>query len=291
MSPRGKLAYEIRSLLKNFEARIANPSDLEMLGTSYQSILDWARGHDLEYLDWACRYPANPVVLEVFDLLEHDAMYPAWRRQALDEAYMLLYEDLAKQGDPMAIESLPEPHIPQETGYRTLPSPLVRASNDLRKGMPPLTVRHGHEHTTSQCYCASKRFDYEIRMGPAVFYDSARQKNVCGREIVSRGASERQCCLDPVTALVQAVLPKGCGGRDGADWSALLGFGPSQQVPSIPEDAPVWPEPPAGASDPFLQKPLEVLEPTPGVGASLSTLPRARRDELMQPSVGKHWWA
>lgn len=316
-SPRGQLIYEFRSMLKNFEARIANPNDIEMVGRAYRTVLDWAKEHDLEYLDWTCRYPQNPVVSEVFEELEADSMYPAWRRQALEEAYMLLYEDVAKQGDPAAVEALPEPHIPQETGYRTIASPLVKAHTlKLSRGRPVVAVNHKHEHTTGSCYCASKHTQYEIRMGPLVIYDTERQKGVHGREIVSNGTAERQCCLDPISAAVAAILPNGCGGRAGADWSSLLGYGPRQgQLPPepIPEHAPVWPAPPdneqmhaelqqqqvyaqheqqnhwyAQHEQQNLQQPKE---PTPHDGSSLHNLTRARRDELLQPSVGKEWWA
>lgn len=293
MSPRGKLVYEFRGLLKNFEARIANPNDLEMVGNAYRSILDWSKEHDLEFLDWACRYPKNPIVLEVFDSLEPDPMYPAWRRQALDEAYMLLFEDIAKQGDPIALDVLPEPHIPQETGYRTLPSPLVKATSNFQKGAKAnniygASVRSAQEFATGTCYCQSKRAEYEIRTGPPVYYDIDRQKSVCGREIVAHGSTERQCCLDPVTALVNSIVPQGCCGRPGSNWSSLLGYGGEQKsIQSIPEDAPVFPQPTHFAAAESAQP----QEPIPQQGSSLNTLSRAKRDELLQPSVGKEWWA
>jgi len=305
MSPRGKLVHEMRSLLKNFEARIANPSDLDMVGDAYRSVLKWAKTHDLEFLDWTCRYPSNPVVLEVFDQLEHEAMYPTWRRQALDEAYMLLYEDIAKQGDRNAVEALPEPHIPQETGYRTLPSPLVRASVDLGRGKTPRAVVMAHEHDTSSCYCGSKRCDYEIRIGPSVYYDGSGKRTVCGREIVSTGMQERQCVLDPVSALIAAVVPQGCCGRVGSNWSSILGYGPGQGAPStIPENAPVWPENDVYQQDPFRPDAWGDAHPSgrhpsgrsrkapdPKDGSSLIGLSRAKRDEMLQPSEGKDWWA
>jgi hypothetical protein len=301
LSPRGRLIKEFRDMLKHLEARLANPTDLNMVGKAYSNILHWAKEHDLELLDWTCRYPANPAVCEVFEALEADHRYAAWFRQALDEAYMLLYEDIAKQGDRKALQALPEPHIPQETGYRTLPSPLAPPSmqNRYNRNALPQPVKQTHEHATGSCYCQSKTCEYEIRTGPPVVYDSSRDKTVCGREIVATGMTERQCILDPVSALFSAIIPRGCCGRTGSSAWSLLGYdgyGPGQPLPrSIPEDAPMWPEPASEQEQVYapsdVAPKMAQTRQSPSHGASLSNLPRAYRDELLQPSAGKEWWA
>lgn len=267
----------VRSLCKNLEARIACPHDLNMAGKAYKDLLEWSNRHGVEDLDWASRFPVNATaeLQEVLDVLEFEPMYPAWRRQALDEAYMLLFEDIAKQGDRIALEQLPEPHIPESKGYRTLNDNLVTAST-TRGGA---SVQGFHEQGTGPCYCHTTKCDYEIRIGPTVFYDNARQKSVSGREIVAAGMSQRQCCLDPLTQVMQAVMPgfPSCCGRGEVSWSSLL-FGLPQKEQGRLPPPPAFPEPP------------DVNQPAKESARRRRAEGEAHPDDLLQPSAGTDWW-
>lgn len=298
LTPLEKKVKEFRSLLKNMEARIANPSDLNAVGNMYSKLLKWSEEHDLQGLDWTARHVANHEVQEILEMLEYEPMYPAWRRQALDEAYALLFDDIAKQGDRSAVEALPEPYIPQEVGYRILNEHLLQTFNS--KG----GVLQGEHDQSGRCYCASKKNEYQIRCGPPVYYDSNREKSVCGREIVATGMSERQCCLDPISAAVNAIMPAGCVGRAGGNLWSILGL--DQDSTSAIRDKPVWPQPPSDAytdsnqpqeygqqygqqvnqGDPNLSAPQDMSSRSKRNKSSS----RRHRDELLQPSMGETWW-
>lgn len=305
LTPTERKVKEFRSLLKNMEARIANPSDLNAVGNMYSRLLEWSREHDLKGLDWTARHVANREVQEILELLEYDPMYPAWRRQALDEAYALLFDDIAKQGDRLAVEALPEPYIPEETGYRILNEHLVQTF-----GTKGQALKGSHEQNT-HCYCATKKCEYQIKCGPPVYYDAAREKTVCGREIVATGMSQRQCCLDPVSAAINAVMPVGCCGRGGVSILGVLGLGGGQNPPALHEK-PVWPAPPEAQGDfyrgqepdmgpSFRNDDASMAHYQKGYdsrrsqrqsdhSASSKGTSRRHRDEYLQPSAGKVWW-
>lgn len=227
-------AAEARSIFKTLEGRVANPHDIGAVGRAYADVLRWAGAQKLKGLDWTCRYQDNPQLQKVLDLLEVDNAYPSWKRHALDEAYVLLHDDVARQGDRSAVGQLPEPHIPPETGYRVISERLLDRSDARRSIVPGV-----HEQSAGGCSCGQEVREYEIRLGPPVFYDRARDKRISGREIVAVGATTRQCCLNPIAE----YFPISCCSRFGKGMSWFSSADDDAQEAPPPQRASMFPEP------------------------------------------------
>jgi len=205
-------AQELCNILKSLEGQLENPTDYGVIGRTYKRLAEWTWEHQQD-----SDFP------DVLQLLAPESMYPAWRRQALEEAYMLFFEDCAKQGNPRALEQLPEPPTSKEIGYRPLPEALL----------DPKTTRGAaftnHYEAGNAC-CIRRRWDYDVvRNGPRA---KPGEKRAVGRKIIPKDNSERYCAcaVDPMTKLMQIFVPEAmCCGRD-------------RKVPS--------PKPDAGAAPP-----------------------------------------
>lgn len=190
-------AQELCGILKALETQLENPTDFGVIGRTYRRLAEWT---------WEHRQDGD--FLQVLEMLAPDHMYPAWRRQALEEAYMLFFEDCAKQGNPKALEQLPEPPTSKEIGYRPLPEGLL----------DPKTTRGAAFTNTYEAgnpCCIRRRWDYEVvRNGPR---PRPGERKTVGRKIVAKDSQQRYCAcaVDPMTRLMQVLLPESmCCGRE-----------------------------------------------------------------------------
>lgn len=190
-------SQELCGILKALEVQLENPTDFGVIGRTYRRLAEWTWEHQQD-----SDFP------QVLELLAPEHMYPAWRRQALEEAYMLFFEDCAKQGNPRALDQLPEPPTSKEIGYRPLPEGLLDPKT-TRGAAFTNTYEAGH------ACCIRRRWDYEVqRNGPR---PKPGERKAAGRKIVAKDAQQRYCAcaVDPMTKLMQYMLPDGmCCGRE-----------------------------------------------------------------------------
>jgi len=222
-------AQELLGLLRNLEKQMADVRNFKDLGDTYRHLSNWTLDHH-----------ADTDLPKVLELLAPEGMFPAWRRQALEEAYMLLYEDMAKQGNVEAIECLPEPPTSEERGDKKIPEGLLNT-----KTIPG--GRFSNKYEAGHPCCYRRRWEYDIRRTDttgAEISGRSHKKNVAGREIVPTDFSQRACpcATDPLSRFVKSVFLTDCCGRErkGADLRAVA----SQRLPR-PQQAPRWPDPPA----------------------------------------------
>lgn len=178
-------AGELHDVLAHLEALLRQPRRVEDVVGAYRKLSDWTYAHqwddDLE---------------EVLQKLSTSHDYPPWRRQALEEAYLLFYEDRAQEGNAETLRVLPEPPTSLELGDRRLPEKLMNS----RVSRAPL-YQNSFEDWSG---CLRKqRVEYDIR----------RTKE--GREIQTRDVSERFECPgnDPVRQLLAVFGPSECCSR------------------------------------------------------------------------------
>lgn len=211
-------AGELCGILRSLEGQLQDPNDFELIGRTYRGLAEWTWEHQQDS-DFG----------EVLALLAPDSKYPAWRRQALEEAYMLFFEDCAKQGNPQALDYLPEPPTSREIGYRPLPEALL----------DPKTTRgaaFSNVYEAGNACCIRKRWDYDVvRNGPR---PRAGEKRAAGRKIVAKNSSERVCAgaVDPMTKLIEAFTPDAfcCGRNRKAVTDVDTGQVTAKDVPSWP---------------------------------------------------------
>lgn len=217
-------AEDLCGILRSLEGQLEDPNDFELIGRTYRGLAEWTWEHQQDS-DFG----------EVLALLAPEAKYPAWRRQALEEAYMLFFEDCAKQGNPKALDHLPEPPTSREIGYRPLPEALL----------DPKTTRgaaFSNMYEVGNACCIRRRWDYDvIRNGPR---PRAGEKRAAGRKIIAKENTERYCvcAADPMTKFIQAFTTEAfCCGRDR---KAVTDVDIGQ---AKAKDEPSWP-PPGGKS-------------------------------------------
>lgn len=227
----GEKAQELCSILKKLEHLLEEPNDYIKIGGTYRQLSEWTWEHSQDS-DFG----------EVLALLAPESMYPAWRRQALEEAYMLFFEDCAKQGNPQALDNLPEPPTSKEIGYRPLPEALL----------DPKTTRgaaFSHMYESGSACCVRRRWDYDvIRNGPR---PKPGEKRTAGRKIVAKDSTQRYCACatDPLTKFVQAFTPDAfCCGRDRKGVEDAAAAKASSSKDKAPKDAPTWPPRQGGPS-------------------------------------------
>jgi hypothetical protein len=213
------------------EQQLADPISVASVGQAYRQLHEWTKRHV-----W------DKDLQEVLEWLKPDGIYPTWRRQALEEAYRLFYEDVAKEGDPEAISVLPEPPTSEEIGFRRLPEALVSGA----AVRAPLFSSFYEDKST--CPIAGRRrWDYEIRR------IEAKDRRANGREIVPQGVRETKPATATggyVQAIAQVLVPTDqcCARRD----EARRARGPFF-LPEGPRAAPLRPP----GQKPPRQQPLE----------------------------------
>jgi len=190
-------SQELCQILKSLEGLLEAANDFEMIGKTYRGLAEWTWEHSQDS-DFG----------EVLASLAPESMYPAWRRQALEEAYMLFFEDCAKQGNPKALNELPEPPTSREIGYRPLPEALI----------DPKTTRgaaFSNTYEVGNACCIRRRWDYDvIRNGPR---PRPGEKRAAGRKIVAKDSTSRYCtcATAPLSSFAEAFTPEWiCCGRD-----------------------------------------------------------------------------
>ena len=226
---------ELVDALTNLEMRLGQPSDIPALASAYRQVRQCTsdlRNHGDEVQD----------INGVFETLERDDAYPAWRRQALLEAYALFFDDVAKTGDPDALRQLPEPPTSEEMGFRPFPEWLA---NNTSARKPEV---HG-AHEEFSCV-RSRKWEYAIRRkrddaGAPILRphlpmasSSSTPTTPAGREIVSQGSSERTCpgAVDPVSNIIELILGRDacCASmRKGQPRSMTVGAPTPHAAPSL----------------------------------------------------------
>lgn len=260
-------AQELKEVLSRLEAELANPTSASSVGAAYRRLSTWTRDHM-----W------DDDLVNVLDLLKPAHMYPDWRRQALEEAYVLFYEDVAKQGNREILEELPQPPTSEELGYRTLPEGLV--SRGVSQGG---VFSHGYEEGSA--FCVKRKWEYDIKRTGAEERGEPKRgggRQALGRQIVSKNRSDRCCvaAVDPVSRVTDYFSASDfCLSRNGRSLFSFMSPGSSPQALPAPKppmkfQAPTaaWPQPPSAPS----------AEATP---PSASTLPMPK--QLAQPPMPK----
>jgi len=224
-------AHELFDLLLTLEQQLADPISVANVGQAYRQLHEWTKRHV-----W------DKDLQEVLEWLKPDGIYPTWRRQALEEAYRLFYEDVAKEGEAEAIAVLPEPPTSEEIGFRRLPEALVSGA----AVRAPLFSSF-YEDKTACPIAGRRRWDYEIRR------IEAKDRRANGREIVPQGVRETKPASATgsyVQAIAQVLVPTDqcCARRD----EARRARGPFF-LPEGPRAAPLRPP----GQKPPRQRPLE----------------------------------
>eukprot|EP00747_Dinoflagellata_sp_TGD_P103748 gnl/TRDRNA2_/TRDRNA2_169065_c0_seq3.p1 gnl/TRDRNA2_/TRDRNA2_169065_c0~~gnl/TRDRNA2_/TRDRNA2_169065_c0_seq3.p1 ORF type:complete len:372 (-),score=59.73 gnl/TRDRNA2_/TRDRNA2_169065_c0_seq3:160-1224(-) len=208
---------DLRAILVALEVQLADPADMASVAHAYERLYQWTYAHQ-----------KDADLNKVLEALELDAMYPEWRRQALEEAYVLFYQDAHEaasrnaQGDDGS----------QNADIACLlPPPL---SSRVRKELPEggvyshkAAIFSGTYETGSRLW-KSERWDYEIRMigstnhimpgsdvrdatadgpYPLTSGECRRGKIGTAREIVPTSRSVRYCACaaDPFAGMVSAL--------------------------------------------------------------------------------------
>jgi len=194
---------DLRVLLVSLEYALGlSPSKIPQVGAAYDALSRWTIAHkDNEDLD------------AVLDGLEHKNMYPAWRRQALEETYVLFYEDIERAGGQDALQQLPPPPVSYDE----------RSQEQVQVGATALGS--GRFETGSRLW-HSEHWEYELRPNiPASSNSFFGQDQVAGvgRKIVDKGRSSRYCmCATDVATVLGCVDPR----RDADSIHPDARFGP-----------------------------------------------------------------
>lgn len=167
-SPTTSKAVELLRLFEALERGLAaTPQvDVRSVGAAYADLAAWAGAHqwdkDMEgALQW----------------LGEETVYLPWRRQALEEAYRLFYEDVASSGSEQ-VADLPEPPTSEEMGFRKLNEALAN-----NRAIWQAAVRGSYQDST--CVLQKSRWEYQIRRMPP-----AKEGGISGRHIVHTGFVE-----------------------------------------------------------------------------------------------------
>lgn len=262
-------ADDLRAILVTLEMQLANPMEITYVNDAYRLLSDWTAKH-----------AEDATLQEVLNRLEPAGIYPEWRRRALEDAYVLFYEDVVDtsgEGDHF--------HMP--------PPPLSYSNVSRPPGRTPGTVQRTFE--SGSRLWRSERMDYEIRengklmvmpasplpanSGAGPFQRASAMSK--GREIVAKGRSTRYCVCasDPVCGLVGAV---GISGNQGDDLQALeaaraMGRPPEPRRPAAPSTGnPLEPAPRQLAD--VLDVNSQATEDSVGAVRRAPRLSRERRD-------------
>eukprot|EP00930_Biecheleria_cincta_P058800 TRINITY_DN4459_c0_g1_i4.p1 TRINITY_DN4459_c0_g1~~TRINITY_DN4459_c0_g1_i4.p1 ORF type:complete len:316 (+),score=52.07 TRINITY_DN4459_c0_g1_i4:31-948(+) len=187
---------ELHGLFRQLEDALANPK-VAAVGDTYRKLAAWNKDHR-----W------DPDLQSVLEVLSQEHMCPMWRRQALEEAYRLFYDDVAIRGLEEELAQLPEPPTSEDIGFRQLPEALLSSAAARQP------VYRGSFEDQNACMVYRRRWDYEIRKTGEV-----GQPTVQGRSISFTGHSRYMCAGDVATKVAQAVLPveSCCAARETAN--------------------------------------------------------------------------
>ncbi|CAL1133323.1 unnamed protein product [Cladocopium goreaui] len=189
-------ALEIQQLYQQLETSLAKPGRVLDVGDAYRQLLTWCK---------EIRRPNNEVLSGVLEVLSHEEGFPAWRRQALEEAYRIFYDEAAD----LALEELPklpEPPTSEDIGFRPL-------SEELLNGQAVQQEIYEGSFTDSSLLFR-RRWDYEIHR--------IQQTGVTpsGRKIVAKVAMSRyfDAAGEVAGKAIQALLPvkECCSAREDA---------------------------------------------------------------------------
>lgn len=186
-TPVERKAEELFDSYVALEAQLADPQNVAVVGRAYARLSAWNKEHmwdnDLQ---------------EVLDWLKPEQMYPPWRRQALEEAYRLFYEEIMIDSTPEDVADLPEPPTSEEIGFRRLPEALVSG----KAVHEPVYV--GMFEDKSACPINRSKWEYEIHRTEV----SGRRAN--GRSIMAKNdrLQTRSNNLQVLQQVSQAFLPK-----------------------------------------------------------------------------------
>ena len=164
-------AGELLGILRDLEAQLADPRDIANVGRAYIRLSDWTRSRQ-----------TDEDLPQVLKLLSPETLYPPWRRQALEEAYLLFYDDCAKLGNGDILSTLCEPAFRTHEGPKVLPEAMLSAP--VRFGTQPF---EGSFDVGGQL-CLHRKWEYAISKNTG-----SMDLAVSGRVIIRKQVSERYC--------------------------------------------------------------------------------------------------
>ncbi|CAJ1335221.1 unnamed protein product [Effrenium voratum] len=171
-------AFELLNLYKELEESLAL-GELRPVAEAYRQILSW------------CRARRDRDLQSVLELLGTEERCPAWRRQALEDAFRLFYDEAAALGVE-GLAQLKEPPTSEEIGFRQLPEALVDAQAWKRKSYSGFFEESGN-------LVYRRRWEYEI-----LRVDGGQ---ICGRKIVTAAQSSYICSTALAVKAIQTLVP------------------------------------------------------------------------------------
>lgn len=185
-TPGGSKASEAHRLLQSLEEQLADPKSARAVGDAYRALFQWWQRN---------QWDSN--LQQVLEVLASESMYPTWRRQALEEAYRLFYDEVALKGDQQTLAELPEPPTSEDIGFRQLSEALVAPGATSRPFV------RGVFEDRSACMIYQQRWEYSITRAS----DTGRV--AAGREIQGTGHSRQTCICagDILGQVLQVIVP------------------------------------------------------------------------------------
>eukprot|EP00913_Durusdinium_trenchii_P018845 g17708.t1 len=174
-------AFELLNLYQQLEEALAKPSAVVDVGEAYRQILVWCRAHP------QCA----------------SERYPAWRRQALEEAYRLFYDEAALWA-AADLERLPEPPTSEESESMA----RLLSKRPMQDGWDGEIIRQwqwilpSNRSFTDRSGFFRQTWHYEIHR--------ISSSGVSGRRIVALSESRYVCAGDVSAKLLHTVLPDEC---------------------------------------------------------------------------------
>jgi len=148
-SPTHSKAREVAELYAALEQALAAQNNVKQVGLVYMYLQQWQRDHE-----W------DDDLQGVLDFLASSFFdHPGWRRQALEESYRLLYDEVARSGSN-SIRDLPEPPTSEEIGFRRLNEALVTGKAST------MDVVTGSYEDRNGCALTKRKWEYQIRRIP-----------------------------------------------------------------------------------------------------------------------------
>jgi len=131
--------------------------------------------------------------------LEKEDMYPEWRRQALEETYLLFYNDALQAGGPTAIQQLPPP--PKAPRSAPVTRPKKGRPSRTRQTPPTRSPEKVSGSFENGSLWRQERWEYEVRKmhasrapySPTVGVEPIVNASELGHEIIAKKHSARYC--------------------------------------------------------------------------------------------------